>query len=192
MPKYQKIILISFSIICVAAIITCAIVNIVIDREFTWSLYPILSIPFGWLLFIPLIRKRHGIVLSICSLTLITIPYLFFLEKITPVGNWFIAIGIPCAIAGIITIWLLFLLYRFLKISTWYKVAVTIFLAGVITNPVINYYVDTFLYEKPRWLETIISAASCLILTIALFIIGRKRNKAKSTSTSVPESDTNV
>lgn len=180
MTKLQKIILISFSILCIAGIISCIIVNFAIDRKITWSIYPILSIPFGWLLLMPLIIKKHGLLLSFCSLTVITLPYLFLLEKITPVKHWFLPLGIPSAIAGVITVWILYLIYRFLKINVWYKAAITVFLGGVITSPVINYYVDTFLYEEPKWLETIISAASCLILSVVLFLIGHKRNKVKS------------
>jgi len=180
MSKSQKFIFISFSILCIAAIIACIIVNYAIDRKITWSIYPILSIPFGWLLFMPLIIKKHGLLLSLCSLTLITLPYLFLLEKITPVRHWFLPLGIPSAIAGVITIWVLYLLYRFLKINLWYKIAVTVFLSGVITSPIIDYYVDTFLYEEPRWLDSIINIASCIIVSVALFLLGRKRSKAKN------------
>jgi len=187
MSKYQKFILMSFSIACIISIITCVIVNVAIDRQITWSVYPILSVLFGWLVFSPLIIKKHGLPLSICSLTLFTLPYLFFLDKITPVESWFIPLGIPSAIAGMISVWVFYLLFRFVKISLWYKLAIAVFIAGAIVSPIINSYVDVYLNAEPRLLNTIINIASSVILSAAIAFLGYRRNLKRAAPWLPPE-----
>ena len=189
MSKNQKIMLGTFSITCVVAIFACLIVNFAIDRAITWALYPLLSVPFGWLLLAPMTAKKHGVLLSLCSMTVIAVPYLFLLEKITPMHGWFAPIGIPSAIIGAGAIWLLFLLFRFVKINSWYKSAITVFIIGVLANPAISYFVDMYLESKVQILQTVLETAACLIVTVALFVIGARRNKAKH---AVPETNQTI
>ena len=180
MSRNQKLLLQLFTAACLLSIITCVIVNIAIDRSITWSAYPILSVPFGWLVFSPLIIKKHGVVFSICSLMLFILPFLFFLDKITPVKSWFIPLGIPSATVGMITIWGVFLLFRFAKISLSYKCAISVFLVGVLVCPVVNHYVDRFLETGPRLFNNIANIATCVIVAVVIFVLGYRRNKSRS------------
>ena len=182
MYNYRKLILVAFSVCCLIAILTCVIVNVAIDRQITWSAYPIISVPLGWLVLTPLLVRKHGVVLSICSLMVFTIPFLFLIEKITPGGSWFLPIGIPSAIAGAITVWAVYLLFRFLRINMWYKSAIAVFFVGVVTSPAINYFVDIYLYTKPMWLSTILEIASCVAVSALLFSVGFMKSKAKETT----------
>ena len=172
MQKYGKPILGIFTVACLAAILTCMIVNFAIDRQITWAAYTILSVPFGWLVLSPLAIKKYGAALSLFSLTLFTVPFLFVLDRLTPVDSWFFPLGIPSAIVGAIAAWLFFLLFRFVKINVWYKSAITVFITGVMINPVINYFVDRFATDQSSLLSTILTAAGCLILAVALWIAG--------------------
>ena len=178
MFKHSKPILVSFSVTCLIAVFTCLIVNFAIDRQITWAAYTILSVPFGWLVLSPLVIKKFGSALSLLSLTLFTLPFLFVLDRITPVDSWFVPLGIPSSAAGVIAIWVFYLLFRFVKINNWYKSAITVFITGVVVNPVINYYVDRFVIDQSSLLSTILTAAGCLILAVALFFIGYRRSKA--------------
>lgn len=45
-----------FSLLLIVGIAACAICDVAISHAFTWSLYPISSIIFAWLVFIPIIR----------------------------------------------------------------------------------------------------------------------------------------
>ena len=179
MSKNQKLILQLFSVACLIAIITCVIVNIAIDRKITWSLYPIVSVPFGWLVFSPLIIKKQGVVFSICSLMLFILPFLFLLDKITPIESWFLPLGIPSATVGMITIWAVFLMFRFVKISLSYKCAISLFFVGVFTCPAMNYYVDRFLDTGPRLLNNILNILSCVVIAVVIFVLGYRSNKSK-------------
>ena len=186
MAKYQKAIFISFSAACILAIITCLIVDFALNRAITWAMYPIITVPFGWLLFTPLLVRKHGVLLSLCSLTVISLPLLFLLEKITPVSGWFAPVAIPSAVIGTGAIWLIFLLFRFVKISPWYKSAITVFILGVLANPAINYHVDMHVYSEFKLLGTILETAACLLISVGLFILGFGRNKAKSMAQPEP------
>ena len=178
MSKNRKLIFKSFSIACAISIITCIIVNIATEQQVTWAAYPILAVPFGWLVFSPLLVKKHGVLLSICSTTLFVLPFLLILEKITPVKDWFAPLGIPTAIVGMATIWVIYFMFRFLRISLWYKSAVAIFIVGVFASPIINDYIDSFLSNEPRLLMTIINIIAFIAISVAIFVIGYKRNKA--------------
>ena len=180
MLKYSKLVLVSFSVACLIAVLTCLIVNFAIDRQITWAAYALLSVPFGWLVLSPLVIKKFGSALALLSLTLFVLPFLFVLDRITPVDSWFVPLGIPSAVAGVIAVWIFFLLFRFVKINNWYKSAITVFVTGVVVNPVVNYYVDRFVIDQSSLLSTILTATGCLILAIALFIVGHKRSKADS------------
>ena len=180
MYKNSKLVFGSFSFACVIAILTCMIVNFAIDRQITWAAYPLLAVPFGWLVLSPLTIKKYGAALSLFSLTLFTLPFLYVLDRLTPVESWFIPLGIPSAIVGAIAAWLFFLLFRFVKINAWYKSAITVFIAGVLVNPAINYFVDRFATDQSSLLSTILTAAGCLILAIALWIAGSKRKTGKT------------
>ena len=170
-----------FSAVCMISIFVCVIVNGAIDNRITWSAYPILSIPFVWLIISPLTVKKHGIVLSLCSLMLFILPFLYLLEKITPVDGWFIPLGFPSAVAGMITIWIIYLLFRFIRISLWYKSAIAVFFVGIITSPVVNHYVDEYLNTGPSVLNNILNIASFVIVSAAIAILGYRKNKAKKT-----------
>ena len=180
MIKDRKLLFMIFTIACFIAVGVCYIVDNAINKQVTWSAYPLLSILFGWLSISPVFIKKHGIISSLCASTLLVIPYIYFIEKITPVNNWFIPLGLPSAITGIITIWVIYLLFRFLKISIWYKEAISILLAGVIASPIINYYVDAFLNEKTSSLNLFINIFSCAVTSAVLGIIGYIKGRGKS------------
>ena len=176
--KKRKLIFVSFSLLCLVSIVVCLIVNIAIDRQITWAKYPLFSVPFGWAVLLPLLTKKHRMVLLLCFLTLLILPYLYFISKITPVTDWFLPIGLPAAIAGIISCWLMFLLFRFVRINGWYKASVSVFWLGVIIAPVINYYVNIYLGEDPfKWHE-LLNNISCVIIAIVLLITGHRKSKS--------------
>ena len=178
MYKYSKPILVTFSVACLIAVFTCLIVNFAIDRQITWAAYALLAVPFGWGVLSPLVFKKFGAALSLLSLTLLTLPFLFVLDRMTPVDSWFAPLGIPSAVAGVIAAWIFFLLFRYAKINNWYKSAIAVFITGVVVNPVVNYYVDRFVIDESNLLSTILTAAGCLILAIPLFLMGHRRSKA--------------
>ncbi|MCL1823398.1 MAG: helix-turn-helix transcriptional regulator [Oscillospiraceae bacterium] len=173
----RKVLFIIFSFLCFTAFGTCFIVNYAIERQITWAAYIFISVPFFWLSASLLFIKKHGITLSLCAFTLFTVPYIYFLEKITPVNDWFEPVGLPCAAVGIASFWFFYLLFRFLKISLWYKFAITAFLAGAIISPVTNMFINNYLDETNSFFEVFINLFSSFIITAVFGFIGFTKKK---------------
>jgi len=184
MFKNRKLIFILFTLVCFIAMGVCLIVDMAITHRITWSAYPLLSIPFGWIAVSSLLIKKYGKVLCPCVLTLSVLPYLYFIEKITPVSDWFLPLGLPSAVTGIIVGWIIYFLFRFIKISIWYKAAISIFLAGVIASPIINHFVNAFAQIEPSFLNSFINIFSCILVSAMLGILGYRKSKARTMGTN--------
>lgn len=180
MMKNKKLLFMIFTLTCFVAIGVCLIVNIAINRQITWGTYPLLSIVFGWAVLSPLLVKKHGIILLLSALTLLTLPYLYLMSKITPVTNWFMPIGLPIAIAGLITLWLLYPLYRYAKINMLYKSAISVFLLGAVSSTVVNYFVNIYLEIEPFTWNIYLNILICIVASAILGILGYMKSKPKS------------
>jgi len=177
--KDRKLLFMVFTFSCFLAAGVCLIVNYAIDQGITWAAYPLSSVLFGWLVCSPLLLKKYGLILSLSAVTLFVLPFLWFLEKLTPADGWFIPLGIPCAIIGAVTVWLIYLVLRFLRISWWYKTAISLFIIGVITDPVINYHVAAH-ENTTLHFSHFISPLSILCVSVLLGIWGYIKGKAKT------------
>jgi len=174
----MKIILFIFSILCFIAISVCIIVNYAIDHRITWAMYTVVSVSFGWLIFASSLFKKLAV--SLCAATLLSIPFLYFIEKITPVSDWFFGLGLPIAVTGIVLVWTIYLLFRFFKVSLWYDLAISVFLCGVADILIINYIVNSYLSTKTTHLEYSISIFSYTLVTLLLGILGYIRSRKKA------------
>ena len=173
MLKNKKLWVMVFALSCFIAIGMCVIVDLAINSEITWGMYPILSIPFGVFIITPLFAKKNGIALALSSLTVFILPFLYLIEKITPIKEWFYPLGLPITISSIITVWILYLMLRFFKINVWYKVSIVTFVCGVIMTPITNYFISTSNFaEGNSLLNTIINIFSCVVLTAVFGIYG--------------------
>ena len=181
----SKIIFMLFTLLCFLAVGVCIIVNYAINEQITWAAYPIISVPLGWSIITPLLFRKYTI--ALCVLTVMVNPFLYFMDKITPAPDWFCELGLPSAIAGIVFFWVNYLLFRFIKISIWYKVAISFFFGGAIT-PIINYFADRFSGTEMSALNLFINIFSCLFVSALFWIIGYMKNKIKSSGNKEPPS----
>ena len=175
--KDRKLLFYIFSILCFIAIGVCVIVNYSIARTITWALYPIISVTYGWLIGIPVIFRKY--ILSICSATVLSIPFLYLLDIITPGKSWFVPLGIPSTVIGIIALWLSYLLFRYLKMNLLYKFAVSPCLLGLGANLLINRYVDSFTGTPESFLNKFINIFSYTVSILVLIVLGYLRDKKK-------------
>ena len=105
------IISILFSITLLTGIMVCLIVNLAISGKLTWSLIPVSSIVFAWVVSFPgIILGKKGIAVSLISLSAFTIPYLYLLSSLVKVKTVF-SIGTATAIASITFLWLIFAVF---------------------------------------------------------------------------------
>lgn len=101
------IISILFSVTLLTAIMVCLICNIAISGNLTWSLIPVSSIVFAWVVCFPsIILGKRGIAVSLISLSVFIAPYLFLLSNLIKVKNVF-SIGVMMAAASILFLWII-------------------------------------------------------------------------------------
>jgi hypothetical protein len=179
MTKNNKLIFMIFTLACFVAAGVCLIVDTALNRQITWATCPLLSIAFGWAALSPLSVKKHGGLLSSGAVTLLILPYLYLLNKITVTTDWFAPIGSPSAIAGIIALWILFFLFRFAKMNIWGKLAISVFLLGAVAGPVVNYFVDTHMGQNPFSWDTFLTVVVAVATSAALGISGYVKSKPK-------------
>ncbi len=106
------IVSIIFSATLLLEIMVCLICDIAISGALTWSLIPIGSIVFAWLVLFPSVALgRRGIFASLLSLSTFLIPYLYVLSRLTKVRQVF-SIGVVMAIISILFLWLVFGIFK--------------------------------------------------------------------------------
>ncbi|MDR2686679.1 MAG: hypothetical protein LBB75_02925 [Oscillospiraceae bacterium] len=173
----RKISFMLFSLACFVGAGVCLIVDTAINGHAVWSPCPLLSIAFGWLIFSPLLIKKHGLVFSMGAASLLVAPFLYLLSPITRGGDWFRPVGLPSAAVGVAALWMFYFLFRFAKFNLWYKSAVAVFLTAVAISPAINRFVDIYMEIPPDSLELTINLFTGVAAAAFLAIMGYARQK---------------
>lgn len=100
------IIAILFSMALLIGITVCLICNIAISGALTWSMIPVSSMIYAWVIAFPaIILGRRGIFPSLLSMSIFTVPYLFMLSRLTGVNGVF-SIGTATAFVSILFLWI--------------------------------------------------------------------------------------
>jgi len=165
-----------FSLACFITAGVCLIVDSAINRQVSWSIFPLMSIAFGFLVLSPLLLKKHGLLISMGAASLLAAPYLYLMNLITPGGDWFRPVGLPCAVIGIIALWVFYCLFRFVKINLWYQLAIDFFLSLVIVSPAIDYFISRYLNAPTDWLSLIIHVFAGITASILFAVMGYAKN----------------
>lgn len=164
MNKTNKIIFSIISSVFLIAIFTCLIVDKAISGTLSWSIIPIASIIFVYLLIIPFIYlKKNKVLFSLILLTLLIIPYMYVLNVFIN-SDTFLDLSIKASIVGLIYFWILFVLFKVLKNKL--LVTAIAFLLAVPTYLFINSMVPGSYIDV--W--SIISLGMLLFTSISCFI----------------------
>lgn len=103
----NRILAILFSAACFLGIAVCLICDIATAGRLTWSLIPLGSIAFAWVVSFPaMIMGKKGILGSLVSLSIFIIPYLYLLSFLLKVHAVF-SIGTAIAVPAILFLWLM-------------------------------------------------------------------------------------
>lgn len=95
-----------FTVTLFIGIVVCLTCDIAISGHLTWSLIPISSIAFAWVVSFPgMILGKKGIVVSLISLSIFVIPYLYLLSILIKVHEIF-SIGTAMAVPSLVFLWL--------------------------------------------------------------------------------------
>ncbi len=177
--KFFKIVFQIFTVLCITGIAASVICDFSLNKAITWSLYPLISIIFLWIICTPaLILKSHKILSSIIAITIVVFPYLYILDKITDINSWFKPLAVPITITSLIAIWVSIIVFYILKKKFWYFCSFITFIFGIIVNGIVQYYVNQYTGTNILTLSLLINVSACLLLTVLFAFLGnRKYNK---------------
>ncbi|HCC70530.1 MAG TPA: hypothetical protein DEQ09_05195 [Bacteroidales bacterium] len=95
------------AIIAFSANLICIIVDMVILKGFSWSLYAVTAITGLWLFITSFAFFLKRPVLLGTSLVVTTLSMLIIFDLLSPPVNWFVGIGLPVSVS----FWILFAIY---------------------------------------------------------------------------------
>ncbi|MBB2182211.1 helix-turn-helix domain-containing protein [Lachnospiraceae bacterium MD1] len=165
-----------FSITLLIGIIVCAICDIAISGDLTWSLIPISSIVFTWVVSIPfIILGKKGIIGSLLSVSIFIIPYLYILSDLVNVKAVF-SVGTIMAIASIVFLWLIFIIFNRLKAKKLVAAGIT-FLISIPFMFIVNIILSRMISEPIIDVWDILSAFILMIFAFTFFVCNYAKSK---------------
>lgn len=171
------IIPILFSITLLTGIIVCVICNIVISGNLTWSLIPVSSIIFAWLIFFPgIVLRKNKIIANLISLSIFIIPYLFLLGNLIKTKEVF-SVGAVIAVPSIIFLWIIIIIFNYIGKTRKLLALGIIFLLAIPFMFIINIILSKMIAEPVFDIWDILSIFILLILAFISFICGYVRKR---------------
>ena len=171
------IISILFSVALLIGIMVCLICNLAISGDLTWSLIPVSSIVLAWVISFPgIILGKRGIIVSLISLSVFIVPYLFLLSNLVKVEEVF-SVGAEMAVASIVFLWIIVAVFRRIG-ETGKLVALGIsFLSAIPFMFVINVMVSKITAEPILDVWDMLTVFILLISAFVSFICDYARKK---------------
>lgn len=171
------IISILFSVILLIGIMVCLICNIAISGNLTWSLIPVSSIIFAWAILFPsIILGKRGIIVSLISLSVFIIPYLFLLSRLIKVKE-IVSVGVVMAIASIVFLWIIAAIFNSIgKTGKWIALGI-IFLLAIPFMFVLNILLSKMIAEPIFDIWDMLSVFILLILAFVSFLCDYAKKK---------------
>ncbi len=166
-----------FSATLLIGIMVCLICNIAISGNLTWSLIPVSSIVFAWVISFPsIILGKKGIIVSLISISVFIIPYLFLLSSLIKVKEIF-SIGAAMAIASIVFLWIVAAVFNLIGKSRKLIALGIIFLLAIPFMFIINVMLSKMIAEPIFDIWDMLSAFILLILAFVSFICNYAKKK---------------
>ena len=148
--KINVIIADIISILFLTGIFTCIFCDLRTAGRITWSMIPVSSILFTWMVVIPLIiAKKRRILKSLVVLSILIVPFLYVLSAIIKVKAIF-NIGAVMAVVGILYLWSLWgIHYKFptrkmfatglsILLAIPFNIAANVILAKILAEPMFD------------------------------------------------------
>lgn len=103
----------SLTLMSLVAVLVCSVVDVAINRGFTWSLYCICSVILAWCLIFPITQKGvKGIFYSLITLTVLIFPYLFVIDILVAGDGAVFRIGSAVSLISVAFLWCVTFLMR--------------------------------------------------------------------------------
>lgn len=159
-----------FSVTLLIGIMVCGICNIAISGNLSWSLIPMASILFVWVISFPSIMfGKKGIIKSLIALSVFVIPYIYLLSRILKVNELF-RLGTVISLIALVFSWIIFaIFYRIGKTRKLVAFGITALLIVpfvIIVNVLLFKMIKTPIFDVWDFMSIFI----LLILAIVFFI----------------------
>lgn len=171
------IISILFSATLLIGIMVCLICDIAISGNLTWSLIPVSSIVFvfAWIISFPSIfGGKRGFTVSLISLSVFIVPYLFLLGGLLKAKEVF-SVGAVMAVVSIIFLWIIVAVFKCIE----RKLAAlgTTFLSAIPLMIIVNVILSKMIEEPVLDAWDVLSVFMLLILAFVSFICDYAKKK---------------
>lgn len=177
MKKIYNISCISFTTVIIIGILVCFICNKAISGLLTWSLFPISSCIFAWLVLIPVFRYgKKGIIATLSSLSILIIPFLWIINKLIGENPFIMPIGIRTSVISLLFLWAVYITFRIFKDKKMIAVAIT-FLIAIPVDILINYSVSEVINTPVFDMWDTISIAFLALSSALFFMLNKKSVK---------------
>jgi Family of unknown function (DUF6320) len=165
-------------IIAFSGIAVCTIVDLVIHRSLSWSLYADTSILASWicLTLILLAFRKNFIIIPGLLFTILLMLFLF--DLFSPPLNWFLGIGIPVTIALFISVSIVVFLWKVAHFRGFNILALAfLVLSGFCI--VSEVFIDKYLTGKVEIRWSAIVAVSILPIALVLLFVHYRMKRGK-------------
>jgi transcriptional regulator with XRE-family HTH domain len=169
------IISILFSATLFIGIMVCLICNIAISGKLTWSFIPVSSIVFAWIISFPsIILGKRGIIVSLISLSVFIVPYLFLLGSLLKAKEVFL-VGAVMAVASIAFLWIIVAVFK--RIERKLAALGTTFLSAIPFMIIVNVILSKMIEEPVLDVWDMLSVFMLLILAFVSFLCDYAKKK---------------
>ncbi len=155
-------------------IVVCLICDFAIAGTMTWSWFPVVSTVFVWLVAMPALHmKKRGVLFSLIALSVLVFPFILALNAL--IGTDILTVGIPCALIGIVYLWVVYTVFALKRANAWAAGGICV-LSAIPATATCNALI-AHLLDAPRidiW--DVLSYAILLLAAAVLFILGRGVN----------------
>lgn len=169
-----------YSALLLIGVVVCMICDVAICGRFTWSLYPLSSAVFAWLVGFPLIQCRiKGIAWSLVALSAGTLPFLYIIGLLTGREQAVMEFGLPITMFTLVYLWGIYVLFRRWKEKKLLASAVAVAL-GIPLDLAVNFAVARLLPGIPlidAW--DFLSIVCLAMLSVALFLRHIRRKNSQ-------------
>lgn len=169
------IISILFSAALLIGIMVCLICNIAISGNLTWALIPVSSIVFAWVISFPsIIFGKRGIIVSLISLSVFIVPYLFLLGRLLKAKEVF-SFGAVLAVASIVFLWIIVAVFK--RIERKLVALGTTFLSAIPFMIIVNVILSKMIEEPVFKVWNMLAIFILLIMAFVSFICDYTKKK---------------
>lgn len=161
------------------AILVCVICDVAVTKSISWSLYVISSVVYTWFIIAPIFSfKKYRFVISVFCMSVLTIPFLFVIERVSNTSGWLAAIAIPSTLIALVYLWAVCCMFTFTKINRWILSSMA-FALVIVFEFIINAVVDHALSQSGPDVWDFFAAICTAVIAASLFLFGvhsKKRN----------------